>query len=83
MLSTEEKENLSLLKFLYSCPTARLRKERDKCYEDITRVRAILDEFPEDPRGVLNRLEGKAEAIDEILKERKEWAEANRYNLKH
>ena len=83
MLSKEEKENLSLLKFLYSCPTVRLRKERDECYKDITRVRAILDEFHEVNENTLNRLEGKAEAIDEILKDRKEWAEANRYNLKH
>ena len=83
MLSKEEKENLSLLKFLYSCPTARLRKERDECYKDITRVRAILDEFHEVNENTLNRLEGKAEAIDEILKDRKEWAETNRYNLKH
>jgi len=59
VLSTEEKENLALLKFLYSCPTARLRELRDDCFEDTTRLRATL-----------NRLEGKAEAIDEILKER-------------
>ena len=59
MLTDEEKTNLKLLKFLYSLPTARLREERDDCYEDITRMRATL-----------NRLEGKAEAIDEILKDR-------------
>ena len=83
MLTDEEKTNLKLLKFLYSLPTARLREERDDCYKDITRVRAILDEFHEVNENTLNRLEGKAEAIDEILKDRKEWAEANRYNLKH
>ena len=70
MLTDEEKTNLKLLKFLYSIPTARLREERDECYKDITRVRAILDEFHEVNENTLNRLEGKAEAIDEILKER-------------
>tara|TARA_A100001037_G_scaffold272286_1_gene268343 strand:+ start:148 stop:336 length:189 start_codon:yes stop_codon:yes gene_type:complete len=59
MLTDEEKTNLKLLKFLYSLPTSHLRWERDNCYEDITRMRATL-----------NSLEGKAEAIDEILKDR-------------
>tara|TARA_B000000565_G_C23627782_1_gene317536 strand:- start:417 stop:638 length:222 start_codon:yes stop_codon:yes gene_type:complete len=70
MLTDEEKTNLKLLKFLYSIPTARLREERDECYKDITRVRAILDEFHEVNWDTLCRLEGKAEAIDEILKNR-------------
>ena len=70
MLTDEEKTNLKLLKFLYSLPTARLREERDECYKDITRVRAILDEFHEVNWDTLNSLEGKAEAIDEILKDR-------------
>tara|TARA_B100000287_G_C20382441_1_gene682182 strand:+ start:182 stop:403 length:222 start_codon:yes stop_codon:yes gene_type:complete len=70
MLTDEEKTNLKLLKFLYSLPTARLREERDECYKDITRVRAILDEFHEVNWATLNSLEGKAEAIDEILKDR-------------
>tara|TARA_R100000808_G_scaffold23810_1_gene53367 strand:+ start:242 stop:466 length:225 start_codon:yes stop_codon:yes gene_type:complete len=71
MLTDEEKTNLKLLKFLYSLPTARLREERDECYKDITRMRELFNgKDLTNWIDTLNRLEGKAEAIDEILKDR-------------